>query len=41
MRPITLANLVALAASQVLALATTCASTWAVWLWLAAARPFG
>jgi hypothetical protein len=40
MRPITVPNLVALAASQVLALVTTCGSTWIVWLWLAAAHPF-
>ena len=40
MRPITSANLVALAASQVLALVTTCASTWAVWLWLTGVQPF-
>jgi len=40
MRPITLSNLVALVASQVLALVTACASTYGVWLWLAAAHPF-
>jgi hypothetical protein len=40
MRPITLSNLVALVASQVLALLTACASTYGVWLWLAAAHPF-
>ena len=40
MRPITLSNLVALVASQVLALVTACASTYGVWLWVAAAHPF-
>jgi len=40
MRPITLPDLAALAASQVLALVTTCVSTWCVWSWLAAAHPF-
>ena len=40
MRPLTLPDLVALAVGQVLALVTTCASTYGVWLWLAAAQPF-
>ena len=40
MRPLTLSNLVALAAGQVLALVTACTSTYGVWLWLVAAHPF-
>ena len=41
MRALTLANLVALAAGQALALVVGCASTYGVWLWLVAAHPFG
>jgi hypothetical protein len=40
MRPLTLTNLVALAAAQVLALVAGCASTYGVWLWLVAVQPF-
>jgi hypothetical protein len=40
MRPLTVADLVALAAGQALALVTACASAYSVWLWLAAAHPF-
>ncbi|MFL6696283.1 MAG: hypothetical protein ACJ8GJ_03885 [Vitreoscilla sp.] len=40
MRPLTFPDLVALAAGQVLALVTACASTYGVWLWLVAAQPF-
>jgi hypothetical protein len=40
MRPLTLPNIVALAAGQALALVAGCASTYAVWLWLVAAQPF-
>lgn len=40
MRPLTLPDLVALAVGQALALVTACASTYGVWLWLAAAHPF-
>ena len=40
MRPITLPDLAALVASQVLALVTTCAWAWCVWCWLAAGHPF-
>jgi hypothetical protein len=40
MRPLTLPDLVALAAGQALALVTVCASTYGVWLWLAVAHPF-
>ena len=40
MRPLALPDLVALAAGQVLALIAACASTYGVWLWLVAARPF-
>ncbi|HEY9027007.1 MAG TPA: hypothetical protein VIP05_22130 [Burkholderiaceae bacterium] len=40
MRPLTLADLAALAAGQALALVTACASTWGMWLWLTIAQPF-
>ena len=40
MRPLTLPNLVALAAGQMLALVAGCASTYAVWLWLVEGQPF-
>ncbi len=40
MRPLTLSDLVALAAGQVLALVVACASISGVWHWLAAAHPF-
>jgi hypothetical protein len=40
MRPLTLPDLVALAVGQALALVTACASTYGVWLWLAATHPF-
>lgn len=41
MRPLNLSNVVALAVGQLLGLVSACASTYGVWLWLAAAHPFG
>ena len=40
MRPLTLPNVIALAAGQVLGLLAGCASAYAVWLWLVEAHPF-
>ena len=40
MRPLTLSNLVALAAGQALALVAACTSTYGVWFWLTAVHPF-
>ena len=40
MRPLTLPDLVALAAGQALALVAAGASAYGVWLWLAAGHPF-
>ena len=40
MRPLTLPDLCSLVAGQALAVVLGCASTWGVWLWLAAAHPF-
>ena len=40
MRPLTLSNVVALAAGQALGLLGACASAYGVWFWLAAAHPF-
>jgi hypothetical protein len=36
MRPFTLSNVAALAAGQLLGILSACASTYGVWLWLAA-----
>ena len=40
MRPVTLSNVVALAAGQVLGLLAGWASAYAVWLWLVQVHPF-
>lgn len=40
MRPLSFSDLAALAAGQAVSLVVACASTWGVWLWLAAAHPF-
>ena len=38
--PLSLPDLIALVVGQALAVMTACASTYCVWLWLAAAHPF-
>ena len=40
MRPLTLSNIAALAAGQLLRILNACTSTYGVWLWLATVHPF-